>query len=189
LSVQGAPEPAKCGIDAIGLSCMLAASTGASYQTYQTNKAARPAGNQLVYTFDVRTDFDTDAPVLAMDKPISIAQFAWGDGRDQARIQLIKGPNDGPVQIMMATPSTTLKSDAVTVTFDTKRAHRIRVTLDDKIAQLFLDGSTTGLQLDVSKSLPGTFVFLAQLGPFFPAGSPLGLTVVYHRFLAETCNR
>jgi hypothetical protein len=75
------------------------------------------------------------------------------------------------------------------VPFDRARPHRIKVSLSETEARVVLDDAKAPLLLDVSKPSATVFVFLAQLGPFFPSGSPnSGVAVTYHRFLAEACS-
>jgi hypothetical protein len=181
---DGKPVATNCDfIPSVGLRCSLPPLMVESYATYQTSNVARPPGTQLVYTFDVRTEFMPEAK-LSETTPIVLAQFAWGEV-DQARVVIVPDPaNSSFAQIVMATPGG-LSSERAS--FDTMRAHRVRVTLNEKVATLTLDGSMPPIVLDVGTSKPGTFVFLAQLGPFFPAGSANGIRSTYHRFLAQSC--
>jgi hypothetical protein len=186
---EGKPLPLTCDFskDQLGLTCVLGALSTDTYQTYQTDGTiARPPGTQLVYTFDLRTVFPNGS-VLAKERPLVLAQFAWG-GRDQARVQLVfDSATQNSAQLTLATGSDS-KTIGKSVSFDVARPHRIKVILSETEARVILDANAP-LVLNVSKVLPSTFVFLAQLGPFFPAGSPdTGVAVTYHRFLAEACS-
>jgi hypothetical protein len=169
---------APCMFPDVGLICMLNSTDALSFATYQT-EGPIPIGIRLIYTFDVRTTFKQDEQV---SKPISLAQFGWG-GVDQVSILLVKPDNVDVPAIVLAKATGNGVSEGIR--FDTRRLHRVRVTLTRTEATLSLDESQP-VSLDTSTP-SASFSFLAQLGPFFPSGSPVGIGVTYRRFLAEVC--